>query len=347
MEWLTSYESLEVLLSPTRLFPTSGMNPKSVLHVGCGTSCIGHRLLEKFPEDYSFILNADIDLTFIEEMKLRQQTTIFNSDLSKKFANNCQYLCVDLEDVEAYETNVLPLSPKEGFDLVIDKSTLDCMICSESLASGLITNIFNNLKRGTGIYFVVSFHSEDFMENLLQNENIGLCWKDVECICLERDVENITGFKKSFDQSQQFISGRKRNESVWHDGRFQPTAEYAKSVNVFIFRKCSSSTPVDKESIKSHIKNILDDWYARKNPLMTKSREVDLRRSFQNCLMKSSDESSNRLPLIEAYDVMFTDVEREHLSFDFFLEDWNSFTHSSEQETVTVDEAIQFLTEMQ
>lgn len=351
MEWLTSFESLEDLLSPKVLFPScengNGLDyPKSILHVGCGTSCVGHRILEKYPSEYNYVLNVDIDQGFIEKMQSRQEKEMKNYTLDREHIYRCEYLHLDFDNDITCEYRWMARLPSGGFDLVVDKSTLDCMLCYESLASGLIANVFNYLKSGSGVYFIVSFHSEYFIKKLLQNETIGLQWNNIECICLDRDVEDISGIKKVSKTSQRCDMQANRNESKWSDGLFLSTPEYAKTINVFICRKSAESKRVNRAEVKLHIHEVLDDWYICRNPLMTASREKILRRSFHNMLADKGMQTTKRLSLYDAYQVLFSDAEREHLTYDFFLEDWYTFSYT-EKYTMTVDEAISFLHQMQ
>jgi hypothetical protein len=97
---------------------------------------------------------------------------------------------------------------------------------------------------------------------------------------------------------------------------------------------------------------------------LTDERLHDLQRSF-GVASGDADDSAKRkeLSLEEAFGVIFTAAEREHLTYEHFLEDWEAFqcrrTSGDDVKTsstshihpegicMTYDMAVQFLKEMQ
>lgn len=351
-EWLTSFGSLSHLLEQDYLFGSGSSSSyaknRRVLHVGCGTSIIGEGIVGAL--DYNFVLNIDIDETMVSEMQSRTA-----------FSLRCEYQQLDLNDKSACRSAKLGEVP---FDLVVDKSTLDCLLCSD--ASGLLCEVYDCLCTG-GIYFICSFHSKELLLPLLQCP--GMQW-DIECMSINRVVEMVSQ-NSSSQQLQHKIkthdssseenehSGKLRPASyqsaAWQDGMFMPNSTYGKTVNIFICRKIQNLSkakiPIDpafrcdraRAAVRDHMHKVNDKWFQEVNPMLTHTREVDLRRLF----IEHSCGDGCGLPLDKAYTVMFTAAEREHLTFDLFLEDWNAFTESNGDCIITIDVALKFIEEMQ
>ncbi len=68
------------------------------------------------------------------------------------------------------------------------------------------------------------------------------------------------------------------------------------------------------EEIGDHVRRINDAWFQQSRPLLNAQRTEELRTTFVQ-----------GLPPLEAYQYLFTEAEREDLSYDFFLEDWQAF----------------------
>ena len=362
MEWLTSYESLEELLSPHNLFKekieSSIKNEQkadislSVFHVGCGTSDVGSSLVKRYPDFYKYVLNVDNDAEFILEM---QEKEIESNEMKS------EYLQLDLDDESMCEKELSKRS-KNGFDLVIDKSTLDCMLCAESTACGLLTQIYNNLKwDGTGVYFLITYHSRELILSLLNQNNI-MKWKSIDCIRLNRSTENLKKdcCKNDIGNGQllKFFSNKVQeevpNRKCWlENGMFEPCSNYAQTVNVFICRKdkilqiddnyIDVANFLTKEKVKICVEKALNEWYQQDNPMMTPMRATELRYKFRK---KLDVLNLSKLSLSDAYLIMFTDSEKEHLPYEYFLEDWTAYAGSNKNE-MDVEEAIKFVEEMQ
>ena len=80
-------------------------------------------------------------------------------------------------------------------------------------------------------------------------------------------------------------------------------------------------------------------WFQQHEPLLTRQREQALKEAFEN-----------PLALEPAYLALFTDAEREHLTYEHFLEDWDAYLEQRAtvpRNSICCDEAIRFLQEMQ
>jgi ubiquinone/menaquinone biosynthesis C-methylase UbiE len=75
--------------------------------------------------------------------------------------------------------------PDESFDMVLDKSTIDALLCSDSpmlLVAKMIWEVYRVLKKG-GTYFVVSYGAPKSRMEHLEREHVGF---DIEVREIER-----------------------------------------------------------------------------------------------------------------------------------------------------------------
>eukprot|EP00533_Pseudo-nitzschia_delicatissima_P012599 CAMPEP_0197266580 /NCGR_PEP_ID=MMETSP1432-20130617/3089_1 /TAXON_ID=44447 /ORGANISM="Pseudo-nitzschia delicatissima, Strain UNC1205" /LENGTH=156 /DNA_ID=CAMNT_0042731467 /DNA_START=118 /DNA_END=588 /DNA_ORIENTATION=- len=109
-----------------------------------------------------------------------------------------------------------------------------------------------------------------------------------------------------------------------------------KPLNVLIARKLPEigASSLVFETVVQHVQEINDRWFQDEQPLLTKERIEQLKASFFGI-----EKLSKRLSLEEAYGVMFTEAEREHLTYEYFLEDWEAF-QQEEQTTKEEDGEI-------
>lgn len=374
MEWLTSSESLSKFLNPSFLFGHDRNNDEasyySALDMGCGSSSVGLNLARS--KQYSYVLNVDNDPEVICTMKRRAEDT----DL-RNF--ECDYLMIDLNDERACRAGLYcKVHEDRKFDLVIDKSTLDCLLCSDS-AHRLLVETYGCLREGRGVYCLISFHSKDLIMDILQN-NDALNWESIECFRIKREAETISGVKSDTSipalqsleprcnvQIQEVCEISKSHSpplkalGAWKDGLFEPCRAYATEVNVFICRKAHTEFDMTTKSIyavgmrlKSHIHVCLDTWFKETNPMLSVKRESNIRQSFQSAL---SNKGYKKLHLKEVYKLLFEEEEKEHYSFEYFMDDWSEFIciHNDKDkvashdhnETADVEIALKFLEAMQ
>uniref|UniRef100_A0A7S1BLB4 Uncharacterized protein n=1 Tax=Corethron hystrix TaxID=216773 RepID=A0A7S1BLB4_9STRA len=249
------------------------------------------------------------------------------------------------------------------------QSTLDCFVCSDSYAAtNLVSESYLSLRPG-GAYVIVSFNHADFIVPLVR-DCPGLDWDpNVEQLTVGRHVhdprdESLWDVATLEEYSEK---RRKNDEDNNHDD-----GESRGWVNVFIFRRrCHRKTrdmsttgegprQVDgflRDSIREHIHRTNDEWFRNLNPMMTGVREMDLKKAFmtQRVQLNCDEEDCEGLPLKDCYNVLFTEAEKEHLDYDFFLEDWAAFREKENhcddkkisQDRMTIDIALKFLEEMQ
>lgn len=272
-EWLTNFDSLSALLDPRYLFYSSlesaSLSPPEdipkkndfcVLHVGCGSSLLGIHLCQQFHE-YKRMINIDVDKQIIRDMTRRWEKISLNDTTF-----NIKWLYFDFKHERIQENGRENASSvgdgsdshihSEQFELVIDKSTIDCALCSDDATTGLLCTVYSALKPG-GVYFVVSFHHVDFILPLLR-DCPGVDW-DVEHRVVDRSVDKIIKQVDIKEQYQENDDGKGKiqkeentqkkqlmyqptalkesSPTTWSTGKFIPNEEYCNVVNVFICRR--------------------------------------------------------------------------------------------------------------
>ena len=143
MEWLVEPEQLIEVLSPASL-DLDGTSAQ-VCVLGCGRSRLSMLLLNM----YKSVVSIDNDPAVIAEMSLQHQ---------------------DLEWREADVTK--PFAPPGTYDLCVDKSTLDAIMCSNVHVVNLLSEVHAALA-DNGIYFIVSLHPTSFLQSFLSVPGLG------------------------------------------------------------------------------------------------------------------------------------------------------------------------------
>jgi hypothetical protein len=224
-EWLTSPASLDPIFQ--RIFAdhnddhhrrTEGM--MKVLHVGCGTSRLGEHLVDRW--QVASVVNVDVDRHVLRRMRARwekrQRTSRTTSSSPPPSQKNepppprMIFAAVDYShevimdgaiadtknDADCKERSAILGGP---FDLIVDKSTLDCLLCTENSAAHLLQHIYNGLSSHGGTYLLVSFQHIDLLRPLLEGlgtistdhdnaEKAAAGW-EVQSIVMKRQVEDL------------------------------------------------------------------------------------------------------------------------------------------------------------
>lgn len=326
-EWVTSAASLSPILSTLGFAEIDA----KALHVGSGSSTLGEYLVEE--HGYAQVVNIDVDKGTLDLMEQRWKKKSGNNN------NNVNNHRLEFQRVDLGNDTV-PF-PARYFELVMDKSALDCTLCSDKATTGLLCETYRVLKPH-GVYFVVSFHHPDLLLSLLQNLP-GAHWT-VSHQVLRRKMDDLAGGTKEEPSNINDDPLDELQPSFrWSNGSFQPDEVYNKTVNVYLCRKSSSEdhdAVLDTEAVHEHIYETNKRWFQSLDPLVTLSRKDDLTIKF----------GPGAKTMQEAYLLLFNEEERDHLDFEFFMEDWNAFLESRptiETTTMTLETAIEFLEEMQ
>jgi SAM-dependent methyltransferase len=303
-EWLTSPESLKSLILTQALTGDSNVQRKA-LHVGCGSSTLGEFLVDL---DYALVVNVDKDRETLEAMERRWKS--LNQDVPDR-GERLEFCVHD------FCTNELPYPP-QSFHLVLDKSTLDCTLCSDRATAHLLNQVYESLAVG-GVYLLISFHALDFILPMLENMP-NASWQ-ITCTTLQRQVEDIVGGTTASFETHC-------------------STDPSKLLNVLIARKQGPHAVLDHDTLVRHVHTTNDLWFQEHHPLVTGARMEQLQAAF----------GEQEIPLEQAYGVLFTDAEREHLEYDGFLEDWQAFLFQNStlpSDRISYPTAVAFLQEMQ
>mmetsp|Transcript_9713 Transcript_9713/g.20090 ORF Transcript_9713/g.20090 Transcript_9713/m.20090 type:complete len:292 (+) Transcript_9713:85-960(+) len=149
-EWILDFAALQSYLDPRFL----NVSPGHALVVGCGRSALSKELKSKglFTE----VVSVDSDAHVIEAMRQSEPSL--------------PWLCADCCSEEAMTGALHSLSPAlgagEAFDAVVDKGTLDAVLCEDGKAAGLLRQCYRALKPG-GAYVCVSLRQRSLLDRLL------------------------------------------------------------------------------------------------------------------------------------------------------------------------------------
>ncbi|KAI8141340.1 S-adenosyl-L-methionine-dependent methyltransferase [Fennellomyces sp. T-0311] len=153
-DWFKTYDELKPLLREQ--IPNK---EASILMLGCGNSTLGE---DMYKDGYKNITNIDYSKTVIENMRTR---------------------CADMPEMKWLEMDIRDLQfPDESFDVVIDKGTMDALMCdrgdvwdpSEELIAevkGEVDEVVRVTKVG-GVFLYITFGQPHFRKRHLQRD----CW---------------------------------------------------------------------------------------------------------------------------------------------------------------------------
>lgn len=150
-DWYQRYSALCPFVR--KFVPTSSR----VLMVGCGNAVMSEDMVK---DGYADIMNIDISSVVIEMMR-------------KKYAHvpQLKYMQMDARDMSFFQD--------ESFDCVIDKGTLDSLMCGTDAplnASQMLEEV-NRLLRPGGIYMLITYG--DPSVRIPHLNQAGCCWKFV------------------------------------------------------------------------------------------------------------------------------------------------------------------------
>lgn len=149
-DWYQKYSSLAPLIN--LYLPRSYSLHHRILVVGCGNSAFGEGMVD---DGYAEVVNIDISSVVIEAMQ-------------KKYCNRPQltYMKMDVRDMSAFPTG--------SFDAVIDKGTLDSLLCgndSRLNAGKMLDEIWRVLK-DKGVYILITYGAPIYRLHLLRDSRL-------------------------------------------------------------------------------------------------------------------------------------------------------------------------------
>jgi SAM-dependent methyltransferase len=310
-EWLTSIESLhDILLLALETSTTSSLSNTivtqtssaavlgaRVLDVGCGSSILGEYLLEHptLSRLISQVVNVDRDPATLQAMQERwKQKCASNSNSGHDFMDRLLFLPPTDFVTQSMDC---PFDGSSGsFHVVVDKSTLDCALCTDYAAAALICQVYRLLRPNNGVYLIISFHHVDFLRPLLQ-DCPGTDWeltfhvihrqvseKESNGILLrEADAASSTSciLPPQLDPlNSNGTTDASSPLSAWSSGCFNPTESYRRTVNAVLCRRRDSqetslettANELDRDAVYQHINETTEQWYRFQNNRVTEHR---------------------------------------------------------------------------
>ena len=161
-DWLEDYNSLKPIIKNLGL-----KNDAFILNIGCGNSEFSEKMYnDGFKNNY----NIDICENVINYMKER------NKD--KKGLN---YQVMDVRDMKGFKD--------ETFDFIIDKSTLDALLCGENSFVDVVymTKEISRILKVGGIYFIISYGRPEYRLYHLKRKHLAF---DIKIIELKQNNTN-------------------------------------------------------------------------------------------------------------------------------------------------------------
>ncbi|KAK9287887.1 hypothetical protein L1049_016329 [Liquidambar formosana] len=141
-DWYQKYPSLAPLL---RLYIP---RHHRILVVGCGNSAFSEGMVD---DGYGDVVSIDISSVVIEAMQ-------------KKYCNRSQlkYIKMDVRDMSTFHTG--------SFDAVIDKGTLDSLLCGNNSRENAITMLeeVGRVLKDKGVYILITYGSSNFSSTFVE-----------------------------------------------------------------------------------------------------------------------------------------------------------------------------------
>ena len=167
-DWLENYSTLKDIIANLNINKESGR----ILNLGCGNSEFSENM---YDDGYHNIKNIDISTNVINLMSERC-----------KDRKEMTYEVMDVRDIK-YESNI--------FDLAIDKSTIDALLCGEDAfinVAKMIKEVQRVLKVG-GYYMIISYGSPNYRVCHLKRKFEKF---KIEILKIEKDFVEDEGYDK-------------------------------------------------------------------------------------------------------------------------------------------------------
>ena len=167
-DWLENYSALRDIISSLNIPKETGQ----ILNLGCGNSEFAE---DMYNDGYKNIKNIDISHNVIKTMAERN-----------KDKEGMIYEVMDVRDLK-YEDN--------SFDLAVDKSTIDALLCGEDAfinVAKMIKEVQRVLKVG-GYYMIVSYGTPEYRMLHLNRKFEKF---KIEILKIEKDFVEEDGYDK-------------------------------------------------------------------------------------------------------------------------------------------------------
>lgn len=266
-----------------------------VLDVGCGTSRLPAAL---WADGLRRVHAVDVDPDVIQQMREAHAS--------------CFGLTWGVVDVTVEGSLVKDSSKAEifgGYDLAVDKGTLDYLLCMGAGPSAAALLNLHGALADSGLLLVISIHPRELLRPLLASGG-ALGFEELDAWHFGGNADLLTQESPPRDAPPQRATSaillRRVDHRVWN-------AEA-------------------REAAEKYLVAALDVHFKDTVPLLTTEREEVLRQAFREASNKLSGKSLARevassgddellLPVAEAHQVMFSDLEKEEYPLDLFLSD--------------------------
>ena len=368
-EWLTDAPSVIPVVQPfLSSLPEEDANAARILHVGSGSSVLGEYMVESLGDSIELVVNVDLNSDMLQRMEAQWKRKHKDNE---RVARKLQFTATDF--AENVTDRVNTSFPNGYFHLAVDKGTLDCTLCSDTATAGLLSEVYRVLHPQGGTYVVVSFHHFDLLRPLLENLP-GAEW-DVSCQKMNRQMDDLAGTNNGRErnsvQTTDCVSATtsaeekngKKTGVAWASGKFEPDEQYIKTLSIVICRRrghaddLASNSVLDLDALMEHVNKTNDKWFKEESPMLTENRKKEIRQLFQERNQHSQElqkipEDALVCDVKVAYEMIFTDAERVHFTYDLFLEDWDAWLEkkcdpSLSRDSMSLTSALKFLEEMQ
>ncbi len=146
-DWLENYETLKPIMDELNF----DKNSIKSLMIGCGNAEMSY---DMYIDGYQNLTNIDISEVVIEEMK------------DKYNESTMKWEVMDVRDIKY---------PENEFDLIVDKSTIDAILCGESsfVNVAIMLNEVQRVLKVNGYYMIISYGQPENRIFHLEREHLG------------------------------------------------------------------------------------------------------------------------------------------------------------------------------
>mmetsp|Transcript_79197 Transcript_79197/g.245623 ORF Transcript_79197/g.245623 Transcript_79197/m.245623 type:complete len:296 (+) Transcript_79197:92-979(+) len=291
-EWILDFAALQAYLDPRFLQVSPGL----ALVVGCGRSALSKEL--KTRGFFSEVVSVDSDAGVIEAMRSAEPSL--------------NWICADCCSEEAMAAALRTASPAlaagGAFDAVIDKGTLDAVLCEDGKAAGLLAECYRALKPG-GAYVCVSLRHRGLLDRLLGPG--GPCdWA--------------------------------------YETRTAPGPRGETYTVALLRRPPGGGEPPCPRALRAHCEEALDAFFAEAPLLTAERESALRAAFAAHLSRPDRPVAVASLPLEEAYTLLFTAAERSEYALRDFCEDAAASAHArADPARMSLEEALAFLRDNQ
>jgi ubiquinone/menaquinone biosynthesis C-methylase UbiE len=161
-DWLEDYKSLKPIIKDLGI-----RKDAFILNIGCGNSEFSEKM---YNDGFKSIYNIDICENVINYMKERN-----------KDKKGLSYQVMDVRDMKGFKDDT--------FDFIIDKSTLDALLCGEKSFVDVVymTKEISRILKEGGIYFIISYGRPEYRLFHLQRKHLTF---DIQVLELKQNNDN-------------------------------------------------------------------------------------------------------------------------------------------------------------